>query len=54
MLTLITPPPLLPSSNAKKAGGRPIALPEKNNCAFLFAVGSRFLCKVIFPQSGTN
>lgn len=28
MLTFITPPPLLPSSNAKKAGGKPIALPE--------------------------
>lgn len=42
MLTFITPPPLLPSSNAKNAGGKPIALPENNFPVKFFANSEPF------------
>lgn len=35
LLTSITPPPLLPSSNAKKPDGNPIALPENAKSPFI-------------------
>lgn len=43
VLTSITPPPLLPSSNAKNPDGNPIAFPESVKSSFIDRKRLKFL-----------